>query len=64
MLKLIFRKRDDVVNNLTFLVRHLDPGPTGIPIEIYVFANTTEWAKYEEIQASIFDHVLICSSNV
>jgi len=52
------RQREDVVNNLTFLVRHLDPGPTGIPIEIYVFANTTEWAKYEEIQASIFDHVL------
>ncbi len=52
------RQRDDIVNNLTFLVRHLDPGPTGIPIEIYVFANTTEWAKYEEIQASIFDHVL------
>jgi miniconductance mechanosensitive channel len=56
--KAYLRKRDDVVNNLTFLVRHLDPGPTGIPIEIYVFANTTEWAKYEEIQASIFDHVL------
>ncbi len=52
------RQRDDIVKNLTFLVRHLDPGPTGIPIEIYVFADTTEWAKYEEIQASIFDHVL------
>ena len=56
--KAYLRQREDIVKSLTFMVRHLDPGPTGIPIEIYVFANTTEWAKYEEIQASIFDHVL------
>lgn len=56
--KAYLRQREDIVKSLTFMVRHLDPGPTGIPIEIYVFANTTEWAKYEEIQANIFDHVL------
>jgi miniconductance mechanosensitive channel len=28
-----------------------------LPIEIYVFANTTEWALYEDIQAEIFDHI-------
>jgi miniconductance mechanosensitive channel len=39
-------------------VRQLDPGPNGLPIEIYIFAGTTEWEKYEAIQASIFDHLL------
>lgn len=44
--------------NLTFLVRQLDPGPNGLPIEIYVFSNDQVWANYEAIQADIFDHVL------
>jgi miniconductance mechanosensitive channel len=51
------RERQDVNKDLTFMVRHLDPGPTGIPIEVYVFATTTEWVKYEGIQADIFDHI-------
>jgi miniconductance mechanosensitive channel len=51
------KKRQDVNTGLTFMVRHLDPGPTGIPIEVYVFAATTQWVKYEGIQADIFDHI-------
>ncbi len=43
---------------LTFLVRQLPPGPDGLPIEIYVFTNTTDWVEYEGIQADIFDHLL------
>ncbi len=44
--------------NLTFLVRQLDPGPSGLPIEIYVFSSDQVWANYESIQADIFDHIL------
>lgn len=44
--------------DLTVLVRQLDPGPMGLPIEIYVFTNTTDWVEYEDIQANIFDHLL------
>ncbi|MEH6589505.1 MAG: mechanosensitive ion channel domain-containing protein [Halioglobus sp.] len=44
--------------DMTLLVRHLSPGPEGLPIEIYCFANTTEWGAYEGIQADIFDHIL------
>ncbi|MDG2412362.1 MAG: mechanosensitive ion channel, partial [Halioglobus sp.] len=36
----------------------LPPGAQGVPIEIYCFTSTTEWAAYEDIQADIFDHVL------
>ena len=43
---------------MTLLVRHLPPGPEGLPIEIYCFTTTTEWAAYEDIQADIFDHML------
>ncbi|MCH2140552.1 MAG: mechanosensitive ion channel family protein, partial [Phycisphaerales bacterium] len=42
----------------TFLIRHLDPGPNGLPIELYVFTNDNRWIPYEEIQADIFDHLL------
>ncbi|MBW1892501.1 MAG: mechanosensitive ion channel family protein [Deltaproteobacteria bacterium] len=44
--------------NMTFLVRQLPPGSNGLPLEIYVFTNDTVWAKYEEIQSDIFDHIL------
>jgi len=56
-LKAYLKNREDVNSGLTFLVRQLTPGPSGIPIEIYVFADTTNWTKYEEIQANIFDHI-------
>lgn len=42
----------------TMLVRQLQPGPHGLPLEIYVFTDTTAWAEYEAIQADIFDHLL------
>jgi miniconductance mechanosensitive channel len=50
--------RPDIRKDMTLLVRQLDPGPTGLPLEIYVFTNTTVWQEYETIQASIFDHLL------
>ncbi|MBT3169201.1 MAG: mechanosensitive ion channel [Candidatus Cloacimonetes bacterium] len=47
-----------IKNEMTFLIRQLPPAPTGLPIEIYVFANDTVWANYEAIQSDIFDHIL------
>ncbi len=44
--------------NMTFLVRHLTPTETGLPVEIYVFSNDQDWGNYEDIMADIFDHVL------
>jgi len=43
---------------MTLLVRQLQPGQTGIPLEIYCFTNDTRWAEYEKIQSDIFDHLL------
>lgn len=52
------RKNPNINLEMTFLVRHLEPTEKGIPIEIYVFSKMQEWAKYEAIQADIFDHIL------
>ncbi len=55
------RSLNSLRQDLTFLVRQLEPGPTGVPIEIYVFTATTNWNEYELIQADIFDHLLAAS---
>ncbi|MCC5933198.1 MAG: mechanosensitive ion channel [Balneolales bacterium] len=44
--------------DLLMLVRQLEPTGHGLPLQIYVFTNTTAWAEYEAIQADIFDHLL------
>ena len=49
--------RDDINHGLTSMVRQLDPGPNGIPIELYAFAAETSWVPYENIKSDIFDHV-------
>ncbi len=56
-LKQYLLQREDIHKGLTFLVRQLAPNDKGLPIQIYVFANTTVWGKYEDIQGDIFDHV-------
>ena len=45
-------------DDMTFLVRQLQPNEKGIPLEIYVFSKDQEWANYEAIQSDIFDHIL------
>jgi len=52
------RNRKDIHKNMTFLVRQLQPHEKGLPIEIYVFTKTTDWAEYESIQSDIFDHII------
>ncbi|MEW6195302.1 MAG: mechanosensitive ion channel domain-containing protein [Bacteroidota bacterium] len=52
------KQREDIRKDLTFMVRQLHPGSEGLPIEIYVFSNTTEWTVYESIQSDLFDHIL------
>ncbi|MFH0757202.1 MAG: mechanosensitive ion channel domain-containing protein [Bacteroidota bacterium] len=52
------RNHPKIHQEMTFLVRHLQPTETGLPIEVYVFSKDQEWAKYEANQADIFDHIL------
>ena len=44
--------------DMLFLVRHLEPTPEGLPIQVYVFSREIAWPDYEAIQADVFDHIL------
>lgn len=44
--------------DMLMIVRQLQPTPQGLPLEIYAFAATTQWAEYEGIQSDIFDHIM------
>ncbi|HKL02115.1 MAG TPA: mechanosensitive ion channel domain-containing protein [Cryomorphaceae bacterium] len=52
------KSNPNVHQDMTLLVRQLDPTETGIPIEIYCFSKDQRWAFYEGIQADIFDHLM------
>jgi len=51
------QQNSHIRNDLTCMVRQLTATQTGLPLEIYCFANTTDWLAYETIQADIFDHL-------
>ena len=57
-IKAYLENNQNIHSKMTFLVRQLEPTKEGLPIQIYVFSNDTDWIKYEEIQADIFDHLL------
>ena len=48
----------DINKGMTHMVRQLQPGPTGMPIQIYCFSAKQEWVAYEKVQSDIFDHVM------
>jgi miniconductance mechanosensitive channel len=48
----------DLHERMTRMLRMRDPGPQGIPLEVYCFTNTVVWRDYERIQADIFDHLI------
>lgn len=43
---------------MTRMVRLLEPGADGTPVELYCFTKSTAWADYEAVQGDIFDHLL------
>jgi len=53
------RSRPDVyTTERPFLVHTLEPAPTGIPVELYLFTRTTKWEEYETIVSEISEHLL------
>ena len=52
------RNHTNIHDEMTFLIRQLEPTEKGLPIQIYVFSNDIDWIRYEEIQSDIFDHLL------
>jgi miniconductance mechanosensitive channel len=52
------RQHPGVHKGMTLMVRQLQSGPEGLPMEVYAFSNDTAWVNYEGIQSDIFDHIL------
>ena len=52
------RKHPQIHQEMTFLVRQLQPEERGLPLEVYVFSREQRWTLYEDIQSDIFDHLL------
>ncbi|ROI00339.1 mechanosensitive ion channel family protein [Chryseobacterium daecheongense] len=51
----------DVDKEGAMMVRQLEITPQGLPLEVYCFANDSKWEHFEQIQADIFDHLLVAS---
>lgn len=47
-----------VNSDMTLMVRQLQPTEYGLPIELYFFTASKEWAKHETDQADIFDYII------
>jgi len=56
-IEMYLNQNENVRNDLTCMVRQLPATSSGLPLELYCFANTTVWTEYEAIQADIFDHL-------
>ena len=52
------RNHPGVNQDMSLMVRQLQPTDAGLPLEIYCFTSDVRWAVYEGVQADIFDHLL------
>jgi len=53
----IYLKNHPLVSQKSFLmVSEQPPTPQGIPVQIYCYTATTDWASYESIKCEIFEH--------
>lgn len=51
------KNHDGINQDMTLMVRQLAHSENGLPIEIYAFTKSVEWAVYEKVQSDIFDHL-------
>ncbi|MEK3734268.1 MULTISPECIES: mechanosensitive ion channel family protein [Paenibacillus] len=51
------KQHPKIHKGMSLMVRQLEPGEHGLPLEIYAFSNDTNWVNYEGVQSDIFDHI-------
>lgn len=49
------KNRVDINHEMICMVRYLDPGSKGLPIQLYAFSKIQSWVEYEQVQAKIID---------
>lgn len=57
------RNNPRINQEMTCMVRQLEPTETGVPMEIYCFSALKAWVDYEGVQSDLFDHILAVASH-
>ena len=52
------RQREELNQEMPLMIRQLQPTSEGLPLEIYCFTTVKDWIPYEDIQTSIFNHLI------
>ena len=52
----------NINQNMTRMVRQLQPTEFGIPLQVYAFSKEKDWTRYEEVQSDLFDHIIAAAS--
>ena len=42
---------------MLYMVRQMEPTPTGLPLQIYFFTSSTAWKDFEQVQSDFFNEV-------
>jgi miniconductance mechanosensitive channel len=58
----LIKRNENIHPEMIAMVRQLQSGDSGVPIEIYAFSKDQRWPFYEAIMADIFDHLLAATS--
>ncbi len=51
------KNNSDINQEMTLMVRQLPPTSKGLPLELYMFTDGTDWAFFEDTMSDIFDHL-------
>lgn len=57
-LDIYLRSNKRVNQEMTLMIRQLQPTAQGLPLELYFFSANTAWVAYEHLQADIFEHII------
>lgn len=57
------RNNHRINQEMTCMVRQLEPTETGVPLEVYCFSALKAWVDYEGVQSDLFDHILAVASH-
>jgi len=52
-----FRQHPAIRADMPLVVRHVQSTSQGLPLEVFLFVNVTDWETYEHLQSDLFDHV-------
>lgn len=52
------RSKSQISKEHTCMVRQLQSGANGVPLEVYCFSTEIQWVRYETLQSDIFDHLM------